>query len=72
MRREWQYKSHYIRLEEHPNVYMARIFKDLLELSITYIEMGPKAKGAKPILDEAKQFIDNLAPNEQSTKLIPL
>jgi len=72
MRREWQYKSHYIRLEEHPNVYMVRIFKDLLEPPITYIEMGPKGKGAQPILDEARKFIDGLAPNNQSTKTAPL
>ena len=68
MHREWQYKSYYIRLEEHPNVYMVRIFKDLLAPPLSYMEMGPKSRGAKMILDEARKFIDGLTTEKGPAK----
>ncbi len=59
-RREYEYKSYFIRIEEHPNVYIARIHKNLDDPPLGHIESGARARGQKLVLAAAKNYIDHL------------
>lgn len=68
MAQEIEYKSYVIRIEEHPKVYVARIFEDLTEPPLAHIERGPRLHGAHRVIAAAKRHIEQLENGKASTK----
>jgi hypothetical protein len=64
MIREIEHKSYVIRIEEHPRVYVARIFEDLTEPPLAHIERGPRLHGVHRVIAAAKQHIEELENNK--------
>ena len=60
MIREIEHKSYVIRIEEHPNVYVARIFEDLTDPPLAHIERGPRVRGVYRVIAAAKQHVEEL------------
>ena len=68
MAQEIEYKSYVIRLEEHPKVYVARIYEDLTEPSLPHIERGSRLHGAHRVIAAAKRHIEKLEIERASIK----
>ena len=60
MAREFEYHNYFIRIEEHPNVFLARIYEDITEPPLAHLESGPRAQGIGPVMAAAKPYIDEI------------